>query len=141
MPLQGARHENLTAGTRMQSDYPLSEASRGTTTINPYRSFKTACLYALATIAILGAPHLGRAQSSPLADADIRRRADALLQQMTVEEKAGQLLQSSGVAMEALPEKTPDAEIQQGRFGSILWLIDVKEINRLQPVAVDQTRR
>ncbi len=59
---------------------------------------------------------------------------------MTVEEKAGQLNQSSGVGLEGFITKTPDTDIQQGRVGSILWQIDVKEINHFQHVAVEQSR-
>ena len=103
-------------------------------------TLRTSCVHALATLALLGAAQVGRAQSSPLADVEVRRRADALLQQMTVDEKAGQLNQSSGVGVEGFMKKTPDADIQQGRVGSILWLVDVKEINRMQHVAVEQSR-
>ena len=80
------------------------------------------------------------AQSQQLTGSEVRRRADALLQQMTVEEKAGQLNQGSGIGLEGMVKKTPDAEIKQGRVGSILWLVDVQEINRLQHVAVEQSR-
>jgi beta-glucosidase len=129
----------------MRLDYAGNGAPKRATTIEPctikpYKYLMASCVYALATLAFLGAAHVGRAQSSPLADGEVHRRADALLQQMTVEEKAGQLNQSSGVALEGFIKKTPDADIQQGRVGSILWLIDVKEINRLQHVAVEQSR-
>ncbi len=108
--------------------------------IKPYRFLRACCFHALATVVFLGAAHLVPAQSSLLTDGEVRRRADALLQQMTVDEKAGQLNQSSGVGLEGFMKKTPDADIQQGRVGSILWLADVKEINRLQQVAVEQSR-
>jgi beta-glucosidase len=64
----------------------------------------------------------------------------ALLQKMTVDEKVGQLNQSSGVTMPFLGSQKPDDLVAQGRVGSILWLIDVKEINRLQHIAVEKTR-
>lgn len=98
---------------------------------------RTSSVCVLAMSVFLGAAVAGHAQ---LADSEVRRRADALLQQMTVEEKAGQLNQSSGVGQPEVIEKTSDADIQQGRVGSILWLVDVKEINRLQHVAVEQSR-
>jgi beta-glucosidase len=124
----------------MRQDYARNGASKRAATIKPRKYLMASCVYALSALAILGAAHVGRGQSSPLADAEVRRRADALLQQMTVEEKAGQLNQSSGVGIEGFIKKTPDADIQQGRVGSILWLIDVKEINRMQHIAVEQSR-
>ena len=81
-----------------------------------------------------------RAQSSPSTDSTIRKRADALLRQMTVEEKAGQLNQASGVNVADAMKKVSDEAIEKGRVGSILWLAEVKEINRLQRVAVDRSR-
>src|ERR1700739_497859 len=68
------------------------------------------------------------------------RRAEELLRQMTIEEKVGQMNQSSGVVMPLLADEKPDNLIVQGKVGSILWLIDVKEINRLQHLAVDKSR-
>jgi beta-glucosidase len=60
--------------------------------------------------------------------------------QMTLDEKVGQMNQSSGVQMPMLGSEKPDDLIAQGRVGSILWLIDVKQINRLQHIAVDKSR-
>jgi beta-glucosidase len=80
------------------------------------------------------------AQTTPLTQAEAHRRAEALLKQMTVEEKVGQMNQSSGVVMPMLGSNKPDELITQGRVGSILWLIDVKEINRLQHLAVEKSR-
>jgi beta-glucosidase len=71
---------------------------------------------------------------------EAHRRAEVLLKKMTVEEKVGQLNQSSGVMMPMLGSEKPDALIAQGGVGSILWLIDVKEINRLQHIAVEKSR-
>ncbi len=80
------------------------------------------------------------AQPTPITQAEAHRRAEALLKQMTVDEKVGQMNQSSGVVMPMLGSSKPDDLIVQGRVGSILWLIDVKEINRLQHLAVDKSR-
>ncbi|HKF50596.1 MAG TPA: beta-glucosidase BglX [Terracidiphilus sp.] len=68
------------------------------------------------------------------------QRARALLKQMTVEEKAGQMTQSAGVVIPGLASGKPDDLIAKGGVGSILWLIDVKEINRLQHIAVEKSR-
>ena len=74
------------------------------------------------------------------AQAGARLRAEALLKQMTVDEKVGQLNQSSGIPMPALGLENPEGLIAQGHVGSVLWLFDVKEINRLQRVAVEKSR-
>ncbi|MDE3187872.1 MAG: glycoside hydrolase family 3 C-terminal domain-containing protein, partial [Acidobacteriota bacterium] len=80
------------------------------------------------------------AQAAPMTHQEAQRRAEALLKQMTVEEKVGQMNQSSGVIMPMLGGEKPDALIEKGGVGSILWLIDVKEINRLQHLAVEKSR-
>jgi beta-glucosidase len=71
---------------------------------------------------------------------EAHRKAEALLRQMTLDEKVGQLNQSSGMMMPGLSMEKPDVLVEQGRVGSILWLIDVKEINRLQHVAMEKSR-
>ena len=68
------------------------------------------------------------------------RRAETLLKQMTVDEKVGQMNQSAGIVMPGFVNEKPDDLIGQGRVGSILWLTDVKEINRLQHIAVEKSR-
>ena len=80
------------------------------------------------------------AQAAPMTHEEAQGRAEALLKQMTVEEKVGQMNQSSGVVMPMLGGQKPDALIEKGGVGSILWLIDVKEINRLQHLAVEKSR-
>jgi beta-glucosidase len=80
------------------------------------------------------------AQSVPMTEAEAHRRAEELLKQMSVEEKVGQMNQASGVVMPFLGTQKPDDLIVQGKVGSVLWLIDVKEINRLQHLAVDKSR-
>lgn len=68
------------------------------------------------------------------------QRASALLKQMTLDEKVGQLNQSAGIQMPMLGSDKPDDLITQGRVGSVLWLVDTKEINRLQHIAVEKSR-
>ncbi|WP_348263548.1 beta-glucosidase BglX [Telmatobacter sp. DSM 110680] len=79
-------------------------------------------------------------QTAPITADEAHHRAEALLKQMTIEEKVGQMNQSSGIVMPLLASEKPDNLIVQGKVGSILWLIDVKEINRLQHLAVDKSR-
>jgi beta-glucosidase len=68
------------------------------------------------------------------------QRARTLLRQMTLDEKVGQLNQASGIQMPMLGTQKPDDRIAEGRVGSILWLVDSKEINRLQHIAVEKSR-
>ncbi|HXJ86876.1 MAG TPA: beta-glucosidase BglX [Candidatus Binatia bacterium] len=100
-------------------------------------SWKKFFVFALLGVAILAA---GSAQAqSSLFSAEAKQKAEALLKQMTLEEKVGQLNQPSGFAMPPLGEKQDDF-IAQGKVGSILWQMDVKEINRLQHIAVERSR-
>jgi beta-glucosidase len=80
------------------------------------------------------------AQTMPLTREDAQRRAEALLRQMTVEEKVGQLNQAAGKPIAGLESEKPDDAIVKGQVGSVLWLFDVKEINRLQHLAVEKSR-
>ncbi len=101
---------------------------------------KTRSFASILVVLLLAVATVVNAQSQPLSDSEIRGRADALLQQMTVEEKAGQLNQESGIIIRGFVDQKPDDDIRQGRVGSILWLSKVKEINRLQHIAVEQSR-
>jgi beta-glucosidase len=91
------------------------------------------CLLALVT------PLLSFAQNTarPPDDKAVRQRVDALLKQMTLEEKIGQLTQlfdfpeSRAVVEDAVPK---------GVVGSLLFVTDPAEINRLQHLAVEKTR-
>jgi beta-glucosidase len=69
-----------------------------------------------------------------------KQKAEALLKQMTVDEKVGQLNESSGMVMPGIATEKPDDLIANGGVGSILWQMDVKEINRLQHIAVEKSR-
>lgn len=63
-------------------------------------------------------------------------RADALLQQMTPEEKLGQLNQLFRFG----PSPKMDEQIKKGEIGSLLFVTDPVELNRLQHLAVDNSR-
>ncbi|HMD10463.1 MAG TPA: beta-glucosidase BglX [Candidatus Acidoferrum sp.] len=74
--------------------------------------------------------------TAPLDDAAVRQRADALLRQMTLDEKIGQLSQ----LFDFRKEQATDDAVAKGQLGSLLFVTDPAEINRLQHLAVDQTR-
>jgi len=82
-------------------------------------------------------PAVARQQSNnwPLT-ADQERKVDALLKQMTVEEKIGQLNQSFHFGA----SKASDDEISAGQIGGIVHEYSVPEINRLQHLAVEKSR-
>ncbi len=68
----------------------------------------------------------------------IEQRADALLQEMTLTEKIGQMCQlnaSEGYAPDYLGQ-----DLQSGRVGSVLNVNDVNIINELQRIAVEESR-
>lgn len=71
---------------------------------------------------------------------EAREKAEGLLKQMTVDEKVGQLNESSGKVIKGVAEEKPDELIAKGGVGSILWQNDVQEINRLQHIAVEKSR-
>ena len=76
-------------------------------------------------------------------DAQIKTKASDLLRQMTLEEKVAQLSQLPGFPVPEFKQnvqETPEQIIQRLGAGSVLWVSDPKEINRLQRIAVDQSR-
>ncbi len=69
-------------------------------------------------------------------DRTVRERADALIAQMTLEEKIGQLSQ---LFVLGAPAPVEDAAAK-GQVGSLLFVTDPAVINRLQHLAVDRSR-
>jgi beta-glucosidase len=61
------------------------------------------------------------------------KRIKKLIRQMTIEEKVGQLIQKNSDAVS-------DSLIKSGGIGSVLNQVDVKELNRLQRIAVEESR-
>jgi beta-glucosidase len=95
----------------------------------------------------------GRApRPTTMTDADIRARVDELIAAMTPEEKAGQLTQYFYFGSEVAnadptvegeqPDQSAeaDAALGLGRAGSLLFVTDPEEINRLQRVTIDGNR-
>ena len=81
--------------------------------------------------------------ANSLTDAQIRDKASNLVRQMTLDEKIAQLSQLPGFPIPEFKENVsnPLEEIlKQVGAGSVLWVSDPKEINRLQHVAVEQSR-
>lgn len=80
-----------------------------------------------------------QADSVPLTDQQVNARVNALLAQMTIDEKIGQLAQIAGQAWIPGAPK-PEDVLPKGEGGSVLWLQDPAAINRLQHIAVEQSR-
>ena len=78
----------------------------------------------------------GAAASAP-SDAEVAARVDALLGQMSLEEKVGQLTQIGGADFIQGPK--PEDVIRKGGAGSVLWLNDTQKFNRLQKIAVEES--
>ena len=78
--------------------------------------------------------------TTPLSDSDVASRIDALMAKMTVEEKAGQLTQYFAFA--GLPEELEkvETELRAGRAGSLLFVSKAEDIDRLQHIAVEESR-
>jgi beta-glucosidase len=96
---------------------------------------------------------LSRQERTPMTDAAIRSRVDELVAAMTPEEKAGQLTQyfyfgglqdaDAGPSDELLPSQqgaAVEAALARGKAGSLLFVTDPAEINRLQRLAVEGNR-
>jgi beta-glucosidase len=79
-----------------------------------------------------------RAQQ-PVSRTDIERRINALLARMTLEEKLGQLQQLDGEANGNFRPEHLDM-VRQGRLGSTLNVRGVERTNRLQRIAMEESR-
>lgn len=67
----------------------------------------------------------------------VAERVEELLKRMSPAEKAGQLVQISGAPWTT--GSNPEDVIKQGRAGSVLWLNNIKRINELQRIAVEES--
>jgi beta-glucosidase len=96
-------------------------------------------LFALASLTLLVATTAGRERIAPPDEETVRARVDALIQQMTSEEKAGQLTQYFYLPFPPLAEKLSQS-VGRGEAGSLLFVTDPGQINRLQRLAIAKTR-
>jgi beta-glucosidase len=77
---------------------------------------------------------IGQTASAPRIDPKVEARAQALLKQMTLDEKLGQLSQIFWY------KGIKDDRIAKGELGSYLFLTDPHEVNRVQHLAVEHSR-
>lgn len=96
-------------------------------------------LILLAVFTCLATESALQAQSAnPTAALTAEQRADALLKQMTLEEKIGQLNQAGGSFQKDAP--SDEDLVRKGLAGSVLWVSEPAAINRLQKIAVEESR-
>ena len=100
------------------------------------KNLGSALLFLLALALVPIAP----SQTSPSAaapdEASVHQRADALLKQMTLEEKLGQLNQLFAFG----PPGSFDEAVSKGQLGSLLFVTDPAQINHFQHLAVEKSR-
>lgn len=75
--------------------------------------------------------------TGPLSESVVRARADALLAQMTPREKIGQMTQ---IFILGNPDAALEARIKNGEIGAGLFVIDPALNNRIQRMAVEESR-
>src|ERR1700724_2401384 len=95
---------------------------------------------AIIALAVAAAGWISANAQARLFSPEAKQNAQALLKKMTLEEKIGQLNESSGMVMPGIATEKPDDLIAKGGVGSILWQMNVQEINRLQHIAVEKSR-
>lgn len=102
------------------------------------------CIAIILGVFFLQPRHLvSQTSANSLAEQQIRDKARNLLKQMTLEEKVAQLSQLPGFPAPEFREnvsQTMEEVLKSVGAGSVLWVKDPKEINRLQHVAVEQSR-
>jgi beta-glucosidase len=97
------------------------------------KNWKARAAVTMALAAFAGAACAG-------GEADIAQRVEALLRQMTIEEKAGQLNQLSGKAFSTGPNseavRNVERDIRSGKVGSMLNIKGVADTRRVQALAL-----
>ncbi len=96
---------------------------------------KRTCGFSIVVLALSAV----RAFPAQPAEQEVKTRVEALLARMTIEEKIGQLAQIGGLAFIPGAPK-PEEAIRKGGAGSILWVSDPAVINKLQRIAMEETR-
>jgi beta-glucosidase len=100
-----------------------------------FRSLKLLTLAVVLALCLMPPASVGQTVLRQ-SDRGVSIRANNLLKQMTADEKVGQLSQTFAFAPGAAMEK----RIRDGQLGSVLFLTDPAQINKLQHAAVDGSR-
>jgi beta-glucosidase len=73
-------------------------------------------------------------------DDTLNQRATSLMAAMSLEEKVGQLCQYFYMPMFTAQNEFVEAEVRAGRTGSLLFVSNARDTNRLQRLAVEESR-
>lgn len=95
------------------------------------------CVVVAFTVVRVEAQRQGAPNRQLGQDGQAREFAQKLLKQMTLEEKIGQLSQLS---RKDIPKEVADERTRRGEVGSFLFVTDPAEVNRLQRIAVEESR-
>ncbi|HKF06979.1 MAG TPA: glycoside hydrolase family 3 N-terminal domain-containing protein [Candidatus Sulfotelmatobacter sp.] len=104
-----------------------------------FDAFRTRLIWRLSRVTMFLAIFL---VTVPFLSAETHPSAKDLLKQMTLEEKVAQLSQLPGFPIPEFAQQVgkPEDVIRRYGAGSMLWVSDPKQINRLQHIAVDESR-
>jgi len=110
----------------------------------PSAIFHSLLITALLSFPLLAEPQAGHTAKEPslkqqntwILPLAQQRKVDALLKEMTVEEKIGQLNES----FHFFKSKAVDDKVAAGEIGGFVHEYDIAEINRLQRLAVEKSR-
>ncbi|SEB64386.1 beta-glucosidase BglX [Terriglobus roseus] len=110
--------------------------------IRVLRSVSAAAVVGSLALSCCMTPTMGAQQAAPPTapapiDPAAYRFADKLLKQMTLEEKVGQMTQ---VALNSPDGPGVEDRIRKGLVGSLLFIKDPNEINRMQKIAMEESR-
>lgn len=108
--------------------------------LHPFRGI--VLLFALFSACICTVATAQQGVRAQLASKEVNERAEALLKQMTLEEKLGQLSQyAAGFATGPNESKlTYDELVEKGAIGSMLNVVGADPTNRYQHIAVEKSR-
>jgi beta-glucosidase len=121
------------------SQTPASVSAQQPSGVMRRKRWRLACASLICTV--VSSPLAAQQTPSvPLSETSVARRADALIAQMTPEEKAAQLTQY--FYLQPYPPANVKAlnALATTGLGSLLFATDPAEINRLQRIAVEQSR-
>src|SRR5579871_3624000 len=107
-----------------------------------FRSHMKTTLFGFFTAAVLALSALPSFSQAKLTDPTIESKVDALLKQMTLDEKIGQLVQYSAGQPTGPGTGRSDYEemIARGQVGSLFNVIDPHQINAYQRIAMEKSR-
>jgi hypothetical protein len=105
------------------------------------RFFYPAVSFAFVVFFLSSSLLLRAQQPNSVSEELVTNRTNDLLKQMTLDEKIAQLSQLPGAHVPGYSsDEKPEETIKKLGAGSVLWVPDPKEIDRLQHVAVEQSR-